>query len=225
MHRKPRSKARWASNWCVIACLVVPALFLAGCGQDPPAAKDSPKRDSPRPATKTDPVHPVVRMDTTAGSITIRLDAEHAPGTVRNFLNYVNNGFYSDTLIHYIAADKMIMGGGFTSKGAAKPAGPEIRNEAHNGLTNTRGTIAMARNAEAGIDTATSQFFINLTDSASFDHRGDTADDYGYCVFGEVTDGLDVADRISRLTTRDGGGDLVQTPDPPVVVKAIRVVR
>ncbi len=136
----------------------------------------------------------------------------------------MNNGFYSGTLIHHVDADRMILGGGYSADGELKPTGTSIRNEAHNGLKNVRGTIAMARDAAAGIDTATSQFFINLCDSPKFDHRGDDAEEYGYCVFGEVVDGLNVADEISRSKTQDRGGDLAQTPMPPVVVQSIEVV-
>ena len=121
--------------------------------------------------------------------------------------------------------DKMILGGGFSADGQPKPIGAAVRNEAHNGLKNLRGTMAMARDTAAGIDNATSQFFINLADAPSFDHRGETADEYGYCVFGEVVEGLDVADRIASSPTRDQGGELMQTPDPPVIIKSIRVVR
>jgi cyclophilin family peptidyl-prolyl cis-trans isomerase len=143
---------------------------------------------------------------------------------VRNFLNYANDGFYQNTLIHYAAADKMIIGGGYAANGEAKTVLTTVRNEAHNGLKNVCGTIAMARDASAGIDSASSQFFINLVDAPSLDHRGDTPDEYGYCVFGEVVDGLAVAEQISRSPTRDQGGDLLQMPDPPVLVKSIQVV-
>jgi cyclophilin family peptidyl-prolyl cis-trans isomerase len=171
-----------------------------------------------------DPYHPVVEIDTSQGKIRIRLDAVNAPSTVRNFLNYAGDGFYANTLIHYVAADKMIVGGGYSVDGQPKVAGTTVRNEAHNGLKNVRGTIAMARDVSGGIDSATSQFFINLADSPSFDHRGEEAEEYGYCVFGEVIGGLDVAEEISRSATRDQGGDLTQTPVPPVIVKSVIVV-
>jgi cyclophilin family peptidyl-prolyl cis-trans isomerase len=175
-------------------------------------------------AESLDPLHPVVEIDTSQGKIRIRLDAVNAPSTVRNFLNYASDGFYANTLIHHVAADTMILGGGYAVDSQPKVSGTTVRNEAHNGLKNLRGTIAMARDVSGGIDSATSQFFINLADSPTFDHRGEEADEYGYCVFGEVVDGLDVAEAISRSATRDQGGDLTQTPVPPVIVKSIVVV-
>jgi cyclophilin family peptidyl-prolyl cis-trans isomerase len=142
---------------------------------------------------------------------------------VCNFLNYAAEGFYDNTIFHFVERDKMIVGGGYAADRQAKTARSPIRNEAHNGLKNLRGTLAMTRNP-AIIDSATSQFFINLADAPQRDHQGDVPDEYGYCVFGEVTDGLDVADKISQSRTVDLGGDLMQTPDPPVVVTSIRVV-
>jgi cyclophilin family peptidyl-prolyl cis-trans isomerase len=118
----------------------------------------------------------------------------------------------------------MIVAGGYSADRKAKTAGTPIRNEAHNGLKNTRGTIAMARDPSQ-IDSATSQFFINLADAPQRDHTGDSPETYGYCVFGEVTEGLDVAEKIAQTPTTDQGSDLAQTPDPPVVIKAVRVIR
>jgi cyclophilin family peptidyl-prolyl cis-trans isomerase len=177
------------------------------------------------PATKTiDLEKPVVQIETNAGSIAIRLDGVRAPGTVRNFLNYANDGFYENTLVHYVDPGKMIVAGGYSADRKAKRARTPIRNEAHNGLKNVRGTIAMARDASL-IDSATTQFFINLADAPQRDHTSDTPANYGYCVFGEVTEGLDVAEKISRSPTTDQGDDLVQTPNPPVIIKSVRVVR
>jgi cyclophilin family peptidyl-prolyl cis-trans isomerase len=167
---------------------------------------------------------PVVRIETSEGEITIRLDAVQAPGTVRNFLNYAGEGFYDNTLVHYVDPGKMILAGGYSADRQAKPPRLAIRNEAHNGRKNTRGTIAMTRDP-ASIDSATSQFFINLADAPQRDHQGETPDTYGYCVFGEVIDGLDVAEKISQSSTSNLGGDLIQTPEPPVVITSVRVIR
>jgi cyclophilin family peptidyl-prolyl cis-trans isomerase len=210
--------------------LTVLALLIAaaGCGRQPVAAPTADAPGEPAPAVNSppaiDPLYPVVRLDTSLGPIMLRLDADRAPGTVRNFLNYVNEGFYDGTLVHYVDADKLIVAGGYTADRSAKPPRSSIRNEAHNGLRNVRGTVAMARDASL-IDSATSQFFINLTDAPQRDHAGESAADYGYCVFGQVIEGLDVAARISRSATNDLGGDLVQTPDPPVVISTARVIR
>jgi cyclophilin family peptidyl-prolyl cis-trans isomerase len=210
-----------------VATLAV--VVMVGCRGEPAGEELRPSdagAASSRPAAKSfSTEYPVVRLDTNLGAITIRLNAVQAPLTVRNFLNYVNDGYYSNTLIHYVDADKMILGGGYTADGQSKRAGPSIRNEAHNGLKNLRGTIAMARDVAAGIDSATAQFFINVTDAPAFDHQGETSDEYGYCVFGEVVDGLEVAKRISRSPTQDAGGDLAQTPNPPIVVTAVQVIR
>lgn len=179
---------------------------------------------SARASSKADLETPTVRIETTAGNITVRLDGVHAPGTVRNFLNLTNDKFYDNTLIHFVDPGQMIVAGGYEADRRPKPTGTPIRSEAHNGLKNTRGTIAMTRDP-ARIDSATSQFFINLADAPQRDHTGDSADQYGYCVFGEVTEGLDVAAKISQVPTANQGGDLAQTPEPPIVIKTVRVVR
>src|SRR4051812_49701306 len=178
---------------------------------------------APRSPRKYDLKKPVIEIDTSLGKITVALDGELARGTVRNFLNYANGGFYDNTLVHYVDPGKMILAGGYTADHKAKRAGTPIRNEAHNGLKNARGTIAMARDA-AAVDTASSQFFINLVDAPQRDHKGDSPEDYGYCVFGQVVEGLDIAEKISNAATEDLGGDLARTPNPPVVIKSIRAV-
>jgi cyclophilin family peptidyl-prolyl cis-trans isomerase len=190
----------------------------AGSGSS--ASSDSPTHAAPSAA---DLETPRVRIETSAGPITVKLNGVRAPGTVRNFLNYVNDKFYDNTLVHYVDPGKIILAGGYNADRTPKPSPIPIRSEAHNGLKNVRGTIAMTRDPEQ-IDSATSQFFINLADAPQRDHTGDTADKYGYCVFGEVTDGLEVAEKISQSPTADRGGDLAKTPDPPVVIKSVRVV-
>jgi peptidyl-prolyl cis-trans isomerase B (cyclophilin B) len=217
------------SNWRgMVAASLLAA--IAGCGRGEPtdassaAAVARETATSKPPAKEIDRAHPIIRIETNQGAITVRLDAARAPGTVRNFLNYANSGFYDNTIVHYVDPGKLVVAGGYTTDRSPKPPRPPIRNEAHNGLKNLRGTIAMARD-QSLIDSATSQFFINLTDAPQRDYQGDTADQYGYCVFGEVTDGLDIAERISQSPTTNLGGDLLQTPEPPVVVTSIRVVR
>jgi cyclophilin family peptidyl-prolyl cis-trans isomerase len=212
-------------HFASLACLAaLVSVGIGGCNRGDDGSV-TPSTDGVSAAADVDLQHPVVRIETSAGPIVVRLDAERAPGTVRNFLNYMGNGFYANSLIHYVAPDKMIVGGGYSMDGLAKTTDPPIRNEAHNGWNNTRGTIAMARDPAAGIDSATSQFYINLADAPSLDHHGDAPDQYGYCVFGEVIEGLSVAEQISRSGTRDLGGDLAQSPDPPVVIKSIGFVR
>jgi peptidyl-prolyl cis-trans isomerase A (cyclophilin A) len=215
------------TNWRSLAIWTsVVALAIGGCrgkANDSPPADATGKRYAADSEKGGDANRPIVRIETNLGAIDIRLDAEHSPVTAQNFLDYVADGYYTNTLFHYVAPDKMILGGGFTPDGLAKPARLPILNEAHNGLKNVRGTIAMTRDAASGIDSATSQFFINLADAPNFDHRGEATEEYGYCVFGEVIKGLDVAEKISRVATRDQGGELQQTPDPAVVIQAVRV--
>jgi cyclophilin family peptidyl-prolyl cis-trans isomerase len=210
---------------------ILGAALLPGCGSSSTntttetSTTGSSTATSTRPAAKRiDLEKPTVRIETSAGSITLELDGIRAPGTVRNFLNYADAGFYDNTIVHFVDPGKMIVAGGYAESGQPKPGNTPIRNEAHNGLKNTRGTIAMTRDP-AQIDSATSQFFINLSDAPQRDHTGDTADHYGYCVFGRVTEGLDVADKISKAATADRGGDLAQTPDPAMIIKSVRVVR
>lgn len=211
-----------------IACIaVLTALVVTGCGSQQDAETVSENATTGQHTARgksLDPLHPVVEIDTSQGKIRVRLDAVNSPSTVRNFLNYAGQDFYTNTLFHYVDSNKIIVGGGYADDGQPKSAASTVRNEAHNGLKNIRGTIAMARDPSAGIDNATSQFYINLADSPSFDHRGEAAADYGYCVFGEVVAGLDVAEAISQLPTSDRGGDLTRTPTPPVIVRSINVV-
>jgi len=205
------------------------AIAAGGCGEPsspPPTTGDgtaSPTVSSSTAPKQIDHHRPVVRIETNQGAITVRLDAVKAPGTVRNFLNYAGEGFYDNTLVHYVDPNKLILAGGYSLDRQLKPTRPPIRNEAHNGLKNIRGTIAMARD-QSLIDNATSQFFINLADAPQRDHQGSAPEQYGYCVFGEVIEGLDVAQRISQSATADMGGDLRQIPQPPVVISSVRVV-
>lgn len=146
---------------------------------------------------------PRVVMDTTMGRITLELFPAKAPITVKNFLRYVDAGFYSGTLFHRVIPDFMIQGGGFAKGLKEKPTYAPIRNEAGNGLRNKRGTIAMARTQV--VDSATSQFFINVVDNSFLDHRDDSVQGYGYCVFGRVAAGMDVVDKIQHVPTHTVG--------------------
>lgn len=140
-------------------------------------------------------------IETDRGSIRIALDRERASATVANFLTYARNGFYDGTIFHRVIPGFMIQGGGLTEDLARKPTRDPVVNESDNGLSNARGTLAMARTNDP--DSATAQFFINLTDNARLDGQDGRA---GYTVFGRVTDGMDVVDRIAAMeTTRRGG--------------------
>ena len=163
--------------------------------------------------------NPVVVMKTTAGTVTLELDVDKAPKTVENFLAYVDAGFYDNTLFHRVIKGFMIQGGGFTKGMKQKETRPPIENEADNGLKNDRGTIAMARTSFP--HSATSQFFINLVDNNPLNYTAKTSRGWGYCVFGHVTDGMDVVDAIAKVPTgtRFGYGDV---PLEDVTILSIR---
>jgi cyclophilin family peptidyl-prolyl cis-trans isomerase len=175
----------------------------------------------PQPATPA-PGNPTVLISTSLGDITVELYNDRAPVSVQNFLQYVNEGFYPGTIFHRVISGFMIQGGGFTTDMVEKPTRPPIRNEATNGLTNVRGTLAMAR-TEA-LRSATAQFFINVADNrVKLDHHGFSPEDFGYAVFGRVLSGLEVCDRIAAVKTRTNGPH-EDVPVEPVVIKAVRVM-
>ncbi len=147
--------------------------------------------------------NPLVLMETSSGDILLELFADKAPATVENFLRYVDEGFYDNTIFHRVIKNFMIQGGGFGVRMDEKPTHEPICNEAGNGLKNTRGALAMARTSEP--HSATAQFFINLVDNEELDHSDESTQGYGYCVFGRVEDGMDVVDRIARLKVRSQG--------------------
>ena len=146
---------------------------------------------------------PMVTMKTNKGLIVIELDSEKAPISTENFLNYVRDGFYEQTIFHRVIPNFMIQCGGFTPAMAQKKTRTEIKNEADNGLKNVRGTLAMARTQV--VDSASSQFFINLADNDFLNHQGKTPNGYGYAVFGQVVEGMDVVDEIAQVSTGNNG--------------------
>ena len=154
-------------------------------------------------------------LDTTLGTITLELDDEKSPETVANFVRYVESGHYDGTIFHRVIDGFMVQGGGFTKKMNQKPTGEPIRNEAMNGLKNLRGTIAMARTMV--VDSATSQFFINLVDNDFLNFTTPTPQGFGYAVFGKVVDGMDVVDKIAKVKTGSYGPHQ-NVPDVAVVV-------
>ncbi|BEV70570.1 MULTISPECIES: peptidylprolyl isomerase [unclassified Paludibacterium] len=158
---------------------------------------------------------PVVELTTNQGNIEITLDQAHAPKTVANFLAYVKSGHYNGTVFHRVIEGFMIQGGGFDAKLKQKPTRAPIVNEADNGLKNTIGTIAMARTPEP--NSATAQFFINVANNDPLDFRSRTDEGWGYAVFGKVTRGMDVVNRISHMKTIDVGM-MSDVPEKPVVI-------
>ena len=150
----------------------------------------------------------MILISTSKGDIHLQLDEENTPKTAANFLNYARNGFYNDTIFHRVIDGFMIQGGGLTSDMDTKPANSPIQNEAKLAKPNKRGTIAMARTMDP--HSATAQFFINVADNAFLNYSGDQASSFGYCVFGEVVEGMDVVDAIAKVKTgqRAGHGDV-----------------
>jgi len=180
--------------------------------------------------------NPVVQVDTNFGSFQMELDRQRAPITTENFLNYVERGQYDQTLIHQVFPKAVIVGGGYTLRGEPIKVGPPIFNEAHNGLKNIRGTVAMYRDP-ADPHSATSVFFINVKDNPAYDHRSGASaggqpaklgsippEDYGYCVFGRVIQGMEVVDKIASVPVHDTE-QFERTPIQPVIVHTIRWVK
>jgi peptidyl-prolyl cis-trans isomerase B (cyclophilin B) len=160
-----------------------------------------------------------VRMTTNKGNITVELDAEKAPKTVANFLDYVNKGHFTNTIFHRVIKDFMIQGGGFEPGMKQKPTDATVENEAKNGLKNDKYTIAMARTSAP--HSASAQFFINTKDNAFLNYPGQ--DGWGYAVFGKVTEGQDIVDQINGVkTTRSGMHSDV--PVDPVIIEKVEVI-
>ncbi len=162
--------------------------------------------------------NPRVVIETPQGNITVELFKEKAPITVRNFLSYVNDGFYDGLIFHRVIKNFMIQGGGLDENMQTKKNKFAIKNEATNGLKNNRGTLAMARTAV--VDSATSQFFINLVDNSFLDHKGKTPDMFGYAVFGQVVEGMDVVDAIAQVKTGNKAGHSDVPVEPVFITKA-----
>ncbi len=146
----------------------------------------------------------MVKLSTNFGDITLELDTDKAPITVANFLQYVDSGFYNGVIFHRVIDGFMIQGGGFDANMKQKTTKDEIKNEADNGLTNNKYTVAMARTSIP--DSASSQFFINIADNDFLNHTAKTSSGWGYCVFGKVIDGMDVVDKIAGVATTSKAG-------------------
>jgi cyclophilin family peptidyl-prolyl cis-trans isomerase len=153
---------------------------------------------------QTKKVNPVVVVETSKGNIEIELNPDKAPVTVQNFLWYVDNKFYDGLIFHRVMAGFMVQGGGFTPEMSQKSGKPAIENEAGNGLTNDKYTIAMARTNV--VNSATSQFFINVADNVFLNHKNETPQGFGYCVFGKVVKGMEVVDAIGKVKTGTKNG-------------------
>jgi len=196
------------------AILLLPAVFVsAGCKQE-----GSRQGETETKKSETGGGNPVVIMSTSKGDIKIELFKDKAPISVENFLSYAGDGYYDGTIFHRVIPNFMVQGGGFTPDFSQKPTKSPIKNEAKNGLKNEKGTLAMARTQV--VDSATSQFFINLVDNSFLDNG---VRDYGYAVFGKVIGGMDVVDAIAAVETGNNGmyGDV---PQEEVIIKSVKVV-
>ena len=161
---------------------------------------------------------PHVVLTTSFGDVEIELNQDKAPVSTQNFLKYVDSSFYNNTIFHRVIPGFMVQGGGFTAQMQQKSTNDPIKNEADNGLHNVRGTVAMARTSD--VNSATSQFFINVKDNAMLDHG---ARDYGYAVFGTVVKGMDVVDQIVNVQTGNKGG-MQNVPVDPIYIKTAKRV-
>ena len=163
-----------------------------------------------------------VKLTTTLGEVIIQLNTEKAPVSSANFLTYVNEGFYNGTIFHRIIPDFMAQGGGFDTSFNQKAVHAPIKNEANNSLKNTRGTLAMARTNDP--NSATAQFFINYKDNSFLNHTSQTSSGWGYAVFGEVIEGMDVVDAMAKQATSNRGGH-ENVPKTDIVIEKAEVVK
>jgi len=205
---------------CARPALLAAALVLA-IGPTGGCSKGPDKASAPKSAA-TVAAGPSVVIKTNKGTIEVELYPDKAPATVKNFLDYVDAGHYDGTIFHRVIKDFMIQGGGFVPDGQQKPTKPPVKNEANNGLKNTRGTIAMARTQV--VDSATAQFFINQADNAFLDFKAETPGSFGYCVFGKVTSGMDVVDAIANAPKPESKtpGVFQDRPKDDVIIESIK---
>lgn len=210
----------------IFAVIFAVCLLTGGCNLESDAresivSKKNPKKKKEAAAKKEAPAaaNPQVRLITNKGEILVELDEKNAPISTRNFLSYAESGFYDGTIFHRVIKDFMVQGGGFDAEmNREKSAAEPIKNEADNGLQNLRGTLAMARTQV--VDSATSQFFINLNDNAFLNHG---FRDFGYAVFGKVVEGMEIVDQIAKVRTTNKGGHDDVPVEPVLIEKAVRV--
>jgi len=168
--------------------------------------------------------NPTAIIETSMGSIKVELFADKAPLSVKNFLEYANSGYYKDTVFHRVIPGFMAQGGGLTAALQPKPGDrAAIKNEAGNGLKNDRGTLAMARTG--AVDSATSQFFINVVNNDFLNHRNETQGGFGYAVFGKVIDGMDVVDKMVAAPQKKQNSVFQNVPETPIVIKSVKILK
>jgi len=205
--------------------LCVAALVAAGCSSEkdtkaPPGGAGQTTGQRPAPATQPGGANPVVVIETSMGTIKAELWADKAPLTVANFLRYTDEGHYDGLIFHRVMKNFMIQGGGFTPAMSQRPTHEPIKNEARPELRNDRGTLAMARTSV--VDSATSQFYINHKDNPGLNQTSRTPDGFGYCVFGRVTEGMDVVDKIAAVATRTLPNGMADVPVDVVQIVKVR---
>ena len=167
--------------------------------------------------------NPIVKLSTNQGDITLELNSTAAPVTVANFVSYVEDGFFNGLIFHRVIPNFMLQGGGFSSDFKQADTKAAIENEADNGLKNDRGTIAMARTGDP--HSATGQFFINHADNGFLDHSSKTQQGWGYAVFGKVTEGMDVVDKIAAIPTGSGGMFPTDVPKEEVIIEKAEIIK
>ena len=165
---------------------------------------------------------PKVKLETTMGDVVIELNQQKAPISVENFLGYVRDGFYDGTIFHRVISNFMVQGGGFTADFKRKEVKAPIKNEANNGLQNSRGTLAMARTSDP--HSATAQFFVNVVDNSFLDFRAQTRRGWGYAVFGRVVEGMDVVDKVRKTRTGPGGPFGKDVPQQSVIITKASII-
>ena len=198
--------------------LMISALCLIATCKCCTKGQGTPDKACKPAAPAPDAAKPVLVIETSKGNMTVELWPDAAPETVKNFLQYADDKFYDGLIFHRVMGNFMIQGGGFSPDMRQKATRAAIRNEAKASVPNNRGTLAMARTGV--IDSATSQFFINLVDNGFLNHQNESPAGFGYCVFGKVTEGLDVLDAIAKVPTGNMGGH-ADVPQTPVVIKTI----
>lgn len=208
----------------VLITLVIIAGLIAFFTSTGYSQDSKPKATDKQPASKEiklkkEASNPTVIMETSMGTIVIELFEDKAPISVKNFLSYVDEKFYDKTIFHRVISTFMIQGGGFTADMNQKPTKAPIKNEAGNGFKNTLGTIAMARTGI--VDSATSQFFINVVDNNFLDHRDETPSGFGYAVLGKVVKGMEVVEKIKAVKTTNRNG-MADVPESPVTILSVK---
>ena len=198
--------------------------LITGCNATEPSATEKSEKtteNQPNEATKSGEkmsANPKIKLETSKGTMMIELDAEKAPLSSANFVQYVNDGFYDGLIFHRVIPNFMVQGGGMNPDMSEKGNKTPIKNEANNGLKNDRGTLAMARTNDP--HSATSQFFINLKDNDFLNHTSESPAGWGYAVFGKVTDGMDVIDEIAKVKTGNHGHHGDVPLEPVLIIKA-----